>query len=124
MQAKIKNRVFVELDIRYTYYFPEYAEYFERDLRILNSMYGMTNYGKLFADEWTEWLPEAGFVQSQCQVSIYYKSALDGSNWFSYIMLMTVSIGIRMKILEFGLFILWERDSMWTSWDMHIGSCQ
>ena len=38
----------------------------------------MTNYGKLFADELTEWLPEAGFIQSQCQMSIYYKHALDG----------------------------------------------
>ena len=42
-------------------------------------MYGMTNYGKLFADELTEWLLEAGFIQSQCQMSIYYKYAPDGS---------------------------------------------
>ena len=38
-------------------------------------MYGMTNSGKLFADELTEWLLEAGFIQSQCQMSIYYKYA-------------------------------------------------
>ena len=37
-------------------------------------MYGMTNSGKLFADELTEWLIEAGFIQYQCQMSIYYKS--------------------------------------------------
>ena len=42
-------------------------------------MYGMTNSGKLFADELTEWLLEAGFIQSQCNMSIYYKYALDGS---------------------------------------------
>ena len=42
-------------------------------------MYGMTNYGKLFADELTEWLLEAGFIQSQCQMSIYYKYVPDGS---------------------------------------------
>ena len=42
-------------------------------------MYGMTNSGKLFADELTEWLLEAGFIQSQCQMSIYYKYAPDGS---------------------------------------------
>ena len=53
LQAKVKNRVFVKLDIRYTYYFPEYAQYFGRALRLLKSMYGMTNYGKLFADELT-----------------------------------------------------------------------
>ena len=36
-------------------------------------MYGMTNSGKLFADELTEWLFEAGFIQYQCQLFIYYK---------------------------------------------------
>ena len=54
MQAKEKNRVFVKLDVRYTDYFPEYAKYFGRALRLLKSMYVMTNYGKLFADELTE----------------------------------------------------------------------
>ena len=42
-------------------------------------MYVMTNSGKLFADELTEWLLEAGFIQSQCHMNIYYKYALDGS---------------------------------------------
>ena len=42
-------------------------------------MYGMTNSGKLFADKLTEWLLEADFIQSQCQMSIYYKYAPDGS---------------------------------------------
>ena len=40
-----------------------------------------------------------------------------------YIMFMIVSIGIQMKILENGLLILLEIYSMWTSWDIHIGSC-
>ena len=79
LQAKVKNRVFSKLDIRYTYYFPEYANYFGRALRLLKFMYGMTNSGKLFAYELTEWLLEAGFIQSQCQMSIYYKYAPDGS---------------------------------------------
>ena len=51
LQAKVKNKVFVKLDTRYTDYFPEYANYFGRVLELLKSMYGMTNYGKLFADE-------------------------------------------------------------------------
>ena len=54
LQAKVKNRVFVKLDIRYIYYFPEYAKYFGRALRLLNSVYGMTNYGKLFAGHRSE----------------------------------------------------------------------
>ena len=53
LQAKVKNRVFVKLDIRYTDYFPEYTQYFGRALRLLKSMYGMTNSGKLFDDEFT-----------------------------------------------------------------------
>ena len=54
LQAKVKNRGFVKLDIRYTDCFPEYTNYFGRALRLLKSMYGMTNSGKLFADELIE----------------------------------------------------------------------
>ena len=53
LQAKVKNRFFIKSDMRYTYYFPEYAQYFGRALRLLKSMYGMNNSGKLFADELT-----------------------------------------------------------------------
>ena len=49
-------------------------------MRLLNSMYGITNSGKFFAYELTEWLLEAGFIQSQCHMSIYHKYAPDGSN--------------------------------------------
>ena len=56
LQAEVKNIVFVKLDMRYADYFLEYAQYFGRALKLLNSMYGMTNSGKLFADDMTEWL--------------------------------------------------------------------
>ena len=79
LHARGKNRVFVKLDIRYTDYFPEYAQYFGRALRLLQSMYVMNNSWKLFADEVTEWLIESVFIQSQRQMSIYYKYAPDGS---------------------------------------------
>ena len=62
LQAKVKNRVFVKLDMRYAYYFTEYAQYFGRALKLFKSMYGMTNSGKLYADELTEWLIEEGFM--------------------------------------------------------------
>ena len=39
----------------------------------------MAKSGKFFADELTEWLLEAGFVQYQCQMSIYYKYAPHGT---------------------------------------------
>ena len=51
LQAKVKNRVFVKLDMRYAAYFPEYAQYFGRALELLKSMYGMAKSGELFADE-------------------------------------------------------------------------
>ena len=75
-------------------------------------MFGMNNSGNLSADEITEWLIEAGFIQYQCQMSIYYKYAPDGKTLLSYLMLMIVSIGIQMEISENGLLILWELDSM------------
>ena len=53
LQEKAKNRLFVKLDRRYSDQFPEYANYFGRSLKLLNSMYGMTNSGKLFDDELT-----------------------------------------------------------------------
>ena len=68
--------------MRYADYFPEYAQYFGRALILLKSMYGMTNSGKLFADKLTEWLIEAGYIQSQCCMSIYYKYAPDGYKIF------------------------------------------
>ena len=39
----------------------------------------MTKSGKLFSDELKEWLFEAGFNQSKCKISIYYKYAPYGS---------------------------------------------
>ena len=53
LQEKVKNRVFVKLDSRYGDYFPEYSNYFGRTLKLLKSMYGITNSGKLFADKLT-----------------------------------------------------------------------
>ena len=82
LQAKLKNRVVVKLDMRYKDYFPDYAKYFGRALRLLNLMYGMTN---------------------------YYKYAQYGSKIVFYVMLRIVSIGIQMKILENGLLTPWER---------------
>ena len=41
----------------------------------------MTNSGKLISDEFTEWLLEAGFIQYQCRMSIYYKYAPNGTKF-------------------------------------------
>ena len=63
-------------------------------------MYGMDNSVKLFADDLTEWLLESGFIQSQCQMSIYYKCAPDGSKQKYYLILVTVCIGIHLRLSE------------------------
>ena len=54
LQAKVKNRVFVNLVNRYADYFPEYSDYFVRALILFKSMYGMTNSRKLFSGELKE----------------------------------------------------------------------
>ena len=63
LQEKVKNRVFVKWDSKYADYFPEYSNFFGRDLLLLKSMYGMNNSRKLFSDELTEWLLESGFIK-------------------------------------------------------------
>ena len=43
-------------------------------------MYEMTNYGKIFTYELTNWLIyEIGFKNSKCKMSIYYRYASVGS---------------------------------------------
>ena len=80
LQANVKYRVFVKLYSRYGEYFTEYSNYFGRPLRLNKSLYGMTNSRNLFSYELTNWLIyEAGFHQSKCQMSVYYKYAPDGS---------------------------------------------
>ena len=80
LEANVKHKLFVELDIRYGEYFPEYDRYFGRQLRLYKSIYGMTNYVKLFADKIINFMIyEAGFNQSTFQMSLYYKYAPGGS---------------------------------------------
>ena len=103
--GKVNNSVFVKFDSRYEDYFQSYSSYFGRALRLLKYMYGITNYGKLFADELIELLIEAVFFQYQFQMYIYYKYAPGGKNVFN-LMLMVVSIGIHLKLLGDGLCTL------------------
>ena len=66
-------------------------------------MYIMTNSGKLFSDELIEWLLEA--VLSYINVirqSIIIMHQMD-QKLLSYLMFMTVYIGILLKLSENGL---------------------
>ena len=72
----------------------------------------MTNSGKLFSYELTEWFIEAGFILSQCHMSIYYNYALDRSKivvlcyvddcvyWYTYEALGKGFVGTLGKILH------------------------
>ena len=57
-------------------------------------------------------------------MSIYYKFAPDGSKIDVLSYVDDFAYWYTNEYLGNGLLIPWERDSMWTSWDMHIGSCQ
>ena len=91
---------------RYSDYFPEYSNYFGIALRLLKYMYGMTNSGKLSDDELTEWSLETYFIQSQHQMSIYYKYAPYEKKLLFYLILMIVSIGTLLKLLKNGFWML------------------
>ena len=112
LQSKVKNRVFVKLDIRYTDYFPEYAQYFGRSFKLFKSIYGMTKSGKMFAYDLTEWLIEEGFMQSQCQMSIYYKYAPYGSKIVVLSYFDDCVYWYTNEYLGNGLLSYWERYSM------------
>ena len=99
LQAKFKNRVFVKLDSRYAEYFIEFSNYFGRALIILKYMYGMTNSGNLFSDDLIEWFLEAGFIQYQFHMSIYYKYAPYGTKNVVLSYVDDFSIGIHLKLL-------------------------
>ena len=45
----------------------------------MKSLYGTNNSVSLFADYLTEWLLDAGFIKSQCHMSIYFKYAPYGT---------------------------------------------
>ena len=67
---------------------------------------------------------EACFIQSQFQISIYYKYAIDGTK---IVVLSYVDYCVYWYTYEsLGNFLrkIYEIYSILTSWDMHIGSCQ
>ena len=78
----------------------------------LKSMYGMTKSVNLFADELKEWLLEACFSKPQCQMSIYYMYAPDGSKKFVLSYVDVCVYCYTNEDLINVLLIIRERDSM------------
>ena len=86
---------------------------------LLKSMYDITNSVKLFDDELTEWLLEAGFIKSQFQMSLYYDYAPDGTKivvlyyvddcvyWYTYKALGKCFVGALGKIFRVN-FLLYD----------------
>ena len=72
----------------------------------------MTNSGKLFADELTEWLIEEDLCNHNVRCPSTISMHLMDLKLLFYLMLMIVYTGIQMKILENGLLAPWKRDSM------------
>ena len=68
-------------------------------------------------------LKQAPFNNNDKCLSIITKHYMEKKNMLCYLMLMIVPIGIHLKLLETFLWTVWERDPMWTSWDMHIRLC-
>ena len=52
-------------------------------------MYGMNNYGNLFSDELRDWLLQAGFIQHQCQMTIYHENFAQNLFQIHHITLMS-----------------------------------
>ena len=75
-------------------------------------MYGMTNSGKLFEDVLKELLHEAGLIQYQYQMSIYYKYAPDGTKNLVLSYVYDCVYWYNSEALRKKLWILYERDSM------------
>ena len=75
----------------------------------MKSMHGMNNSGKLFSDELIEWFLEADFIQSQCQISIYYKDAPDGTRIFVLFYLYDCEYWYNFEALGKGFWDYLER---------------
>ena len=96
----------MKLDSIYVDYFPEYSSYFGRDLILVKSIYGITNYVRLSANELIELLIESGFVKSQYQMYIYYNYVPDGTNTVVLPYVDDYVYCIYLKLLENGLWKL------------------
>ena len=79
---------------------------------LLKAMYGMNNSGKVFSDELTEWLLEAGFIQYQYHMSIYYKYAQYGTKQIILSYVDDCVYWYTSESLRIFLWILSGRDSM------------
>ena len=100
------------MDSRNTEYFPEYLSYPERALRLLIYMYGIINYGNLFADYFIEWLIEAVLIKYKCQMSIYYKYAPNGTNCFVIYYVDVCVYWYTYETLGNGFWTIHKRDSI------------
>lgn len=79
LQSKARGRIFVRMPAVYGDLWPEFKTYSGVPLRLVKSMYGMTQSGKNWYLELHEYLISAGFQQSQVIKCYYWKKFPDGS---------------------------------------------
>ena len=80
LQARVRKRIFVQLDPRYKDLFPDLTKYFGVPLRLNKGIYGLTFSGKFWNEEFTEWLFSEGFLQSTADTTYFVKHYPDGTN--------------------------------------------
>ena len=100
LQAKVKNIVFVKLDSIYTYYFPEYANNLEEPWYYWSPCISWITLGSYLLMSWHNGhlRQVLSNINVRC-LSIISMHHMD-QIFVSYILLMTVSIGILLKLLK------------------------
>ena len=63
--------LFITLPREYKPHFPEYAEYFNKQLLMAKSIYGTDFTHKVFASEWLTMNPEMTFSNSEVNPSLF-----------------------------------------------------
>lgn len=84
LQANVVGRHFVRLPGEYQEFFPEFKEYFGVPLLLNKGIYGMVFSGKMWNEEFSAWLIDQGFSQSQADPSIFVKH-YPGGKWLKLI---------------------------------------
>ncbi len=73
LQGNVRGKIFVTLPLVYGVIWPEFKDYCGRPLRLVKSMYGMTNSGKHWYLDLKDWLYEEGFTQSRASLCYFSK---------------------------------------------------
>ena len=97
LQAKARQRLFVNLPPEFKVYFPEFAQYFDSPQLLDRAMYGKPFASKSWNDDVTEFLIEDGFVQSSIDCCLYIKRYPDGRYIEMWMMACILEVTEKLK---------------------------